>query len=93
MPAFVQFIHRNLAYLIFIYIVIFSMKWLRSQDPSTHWMAWSLVGIIVVQILLGILTILGSRGSIPVLYGSLHQGVGILLLTMLFYIHIRSKST
>lgn len=93
MPAFVQFIHRNLAYLIFIFVVIFSMKWLRSQDPSTHWMAWSLVGIIVVQILLGILTILGSRGSIPVLYGSLHQGVGILLLTMLFYIHIRSKST
>lgn len=93
MPAFVQLVHRNLAYLIFIFVIIFSMRWLREQDRQVHWMAWLLVGIIVVQVLLGILTLLGSKGSIPVLYGSLHQGIGILFLTMLIYIHIRSKST
>ena len=93
MPAFVQFIHRNLAYLIFIFVVIFSVQWLRKQDRQTHWIAWLLVGIIVVQVLLGILTLLGSKGSIPVLYGSLHQGIGIIFLTTLIYIHIRSKST
>ncbi len=87
MPAFVQFIHRNLAYLLGLFILGLSHGLMRILDKQWHWVLYGLVGIIVVQIGLGILTLLGSVGSIPVLYGSLHQGLGILLLTYLFYIH------
>jgi cytochrome c oxidase assembly protein subunit 15 len=92
MSALVQAVHRNLAYLIAILVVIFSYTWLKRQDRKLGWIAYSLVGIIVVQIGLGILTLLGSKGSIPVLYGVLHQGVGIIFLTTLFYIYLRGKT-
>jgi cytochrome c oxidase assembly protein subunit 15 len=91
MPALVQVIHRNLGYIIFIYCIVFAVNWIRTHQREVHWMGWLLVGIIVVQVLLGILTLLGSKGSIPVLYGVLHQGIGILFLTTLIYINIRSK--
>lgn len=91
MPALVQVVHRNLGYLIAVFILFFSVRWIRVQQPNDRWIGWFLVGIIIVQVLLGIFVLLGSRGSIPVLLGALHQGVGILLLTSLIYIHIRSK--
>ena len=86
MPALVQFIHRNLAYLLAIVTFVFSYHLAKVLERRWHWVVYALVGIIVVQIGLGILTLVGSVGSIPVLYGSLHQGLGILLLTYLFYI-------
>jgi heme a synthase len=92
MAAFVQVVHRSLAYLLFILIVWLAIKWVRSLPKKTHWVPYCLVGIIVVQVMLGILVLLGSKGSIPVLYGVLHQGVGILFLTFLFFIRIKFKS-
>ncbi len=91
MPALVQFIHRLLAYGIFLYAVAFCIRWLRHEPKELHWLAYSLLGIIIVQMTLGILTLLGSIGEIPVLTGVMHQGVGILFLTYLFYIKFRSK--
>lgn len=87
MPALVQFVHRNLAYLLTILIVLFSIRLYKSSGKEWHWISWSLVGIIVVQAGLGILTLLNSKGAIPLSYGVLHQGVGILLLTFLFYLN------
>jgi len=86
MPAGVQFFHRNTAYLIAIILLLFAYQWIKKNTANTYWMIYALLGIIVVQILLGILTLLGSVGSIPVFYGAMHQGVGILLLTFLFYL-------
>lgn len=91
MAAFVQLVHRSLAYLLFISVVFLAIQWLRLLPSGTHWVPYCLVGIIVVQVVLGILVLLGSKGSIPVLYGVLHQGVGILFLTFLFYIQIKFK--
>ncbi len=91
MPAFVQFVHRNLAYLIVIFTILFAIKWLGSNGRKWRWITFTLLGIIVVQVSLGIMTLLESKGSIPVLYGSLHQGVGILFLTFLVYIHLVIK--
>jgi cytochrome c oxidase assembly protein subunit 15 len=91
MPALVQVIHRLMAYLLFVFCLVFAFKWKKNQPKEIHWIGYSLVGIIVVQITLGVLTLLGSRGSIPVLYGALHQGVGILLLTAMIYTWIKAK--
>jgi len=92
MPALVQFVHRVLAYLISIYVLVFAVIWYRDVDKKFHAVTYVLVGIIVVQVLLGILTVMGSHGSIPVLTGVLHQGFGIMFLTTLIYINIRSIS-
>jgi cytochrome c oxidase assembly protein subunit 15 len=92
MAAFVQLVHRSIGYLLFISVMWFAIQWIRSRPKETHWVPYCLVGIIVVQVLLGILVLLGSKGSIPVLYGVLHQGVGILFLTYLFYIRLKFKS-
>jgi cytochrome c oxidase assembly protein subunit 15 len=86
MPALVQFVHRNLAYLLLVLITLFSVRFYKSSPSALSWISWSLVGIIVVQASLGIITLLNSVGGIPLLYGVLHQGVAILLLTLLFYI-------
>src|SRR5688500_7103205 len=91
MPALVQFIHRNLAYIITIVVLIFSFKWMRVADPDWYWVVWVLIGIIVVQVVLGILTLVNSVGSIPILYGVLHQGFVIVFLTFLIYIYQINK--
>jgi cytochrome c oxidase assembly protein subunit 15 len=91
MPALAQFVHRNIAYLIFIYSLIISIGWFKSTGTKWHWISITLLGIIVVQISLGILTLLHSIGSIPVLFGSLHQGIGILFLTFLVFLYLTIK--
>jgi heme a synthase len=91
MPALVQFIHRNLAYLLFLVISVFVIKWYQVNKASWRWISFLLLGIIVVQISLGILTLINSIGYIPVVYGSLHQGVAILFITIVFYLNLVLK--
>ena len=91
MPTLVQVLHRNLAYLISVFVVVFSYIWIKSQNSQLHWVAYTLVGVIIVQVVLGVLTLLASHGSIPVFYGVLHQGMGILTLTFLIYIKVRTN--
>lgn len=87
MPTLVQFLHRNMAYVIVILVMIFSYLWIKKNSRDISWIAYGLLGIIVVQAILGILVLLNSIGSIPVFYGSAHQAVGILALTFLFYLN------
>lgn len=86
MPALVQFMHRNMAYVLFILVVWFGVLWINHVTKELKGLGYVLLGIIVVQVLLGILTLIGSVGAIPVLYGALHQAVGILFLTLVFYL-------
>lgn len=92
MPAFVQFIHRGIAYLIFILIVVYAVRWIKTSKSTLHWIGYGLMGLVMVQVLLGIFTILKSKGEIPVSFGALHQMVGILLLTFLIFIRFRFKN-
>jgi cytochrome c oxidase assembly protein subunit 15 len=87
MPALVQFLHRNMAYGIMLLVTIFSYQWIRKSGSNTYWVVYGLLGIIVVQVTLGILILLNSIGSIPVFYGSAHQAIGILALVFLFYLN------
>jgi cytochrome c oxidase assembly protein subunit 15 len=91
-PTLVQVIHRNLAYLITLLVLVFSYGWIKSQNRRLLWVSYILIGIVLVQVLVGILILLGSHGSIPVFYGVLHQGLGILTLTFLFYIKIKANT-
>ncbi len=88
-PAFVQFIHRSTAYLLLLLIGWF---WLIrksiTENKSALLLCNSLMVMIIIQAILGIITLLLSVGSVPVLWGVLHQACGLITFTfsvMLLY--------
>ena len=89
--ALMHFIHRGLAYLIFIAMAVYYFKIgkkLATQEKASYSL---FVGLVIVQIILGILTLLNSIGHIPVLWGVLHQGVAVLVLSALLYHYYRVR--
>ncbi|KIC96501.1 COX15/CtaA family protein [Flavihumibacter solisilvae] len=83
----VHFIHRNLAYLVTILIIILYAKIRRVQVPPMikRWQRLPLI-LVVIQVMLGIFSILTSPGIIPNHWGNfewmaqLHQLVAMFLL-------------
>lgn len=83
----IHFIHRGLAYLLLIMITVFSIKLSRLHGPRllmrTRWVP---LGIVLLQALLGIVTVLLSLKIVPGKWGpfewmaQLHQLTGMLLL-------------
>ena len=82
----VQFIHRGLAYIICIPIIIWVLK---AQKLAAGTLLYNFrflpVLFLVVQILLGVLTVLNTSSEIPLIYAILHQFVGMLFLLSLVY--------
>ncbi len=91
MPALVLFVHRNIAYFLLVLFVFLAVKWYKENGIKWRWVSFFLLCSIVVQISLGILTLVNSIGHIPALLGSLHQGVGIITITFLFYLRLVIK--
>lgn len=84
-PALVQFLHRNLAYLLALVIALW-IYWTRDIKERSWRSSNILLGsILLLQIVLGILIVINALGGIPLWYGVLHQGVGILLISTVFY--------
>ena len=76
LPALVQFLHRSTAFgivVVFLYAAknFFTNLWIRS-----------LAVVILVQILLGVTTLVLSKARIPLFWGVLHQAMGILCLLL-----------
>ena len=85
-PSIVQFIHRNLAYLIlgiYIYILFFVMK----DQKKIFRKPVFIIGVsLFLQIFLGILTLLSG---VKIIYASLHQINSILIiLSTLYFLYI-----
>lgn len=76
-----QFIHRNVAYFIFFYVIfIFFFTKNVSAKFQFHRTRYLLLAMVLIQLLLGIFTLLYSTGKIPVTLGVLHQLGAFLLL-------------
>ena len=69
-PSFVQFIHRNLAYLIFIYVLFMTFFIFYKKDKTMYKSTYLLLITIFIQIILGILTLLSGA---YIWIASLHQ--------------------
>lgn len=83
-PALVQFLHRNIAYIL-TFLIIYTLWRNRPTNPAQRTAA-ILTGLLIsVQVLLGILTLLKSVGGIPVTLGVLHQAGAVFLLSALLY--------
>jgi len=86
----VQFIHRGLAYIICIPVIIWFLKIKNlPKDSLLYKIRFVPVLLIFIQIVLGVLTVLNSVGEIPLIYAILHQFVGMLfLLSFVYTLHL-----
>lgn len=92
--ALMQFLHRNVAYLIVVIAAIFVISTFKQPLQSTTRSAFLVfASLLVTQVLLGIFTLLGAIGSTPVGLGVLHQGVAMLILLSLFFILHRVRAS
>lgn len=88
----IHFIHRGLAYLIFVLIIIWSVQLFRTQGGTLFAKTRKLPLLIVCfQVILGIASVLSSTGIVPGHWGlfewmaQLHQLTGMLLLLSLVW--------
>ena len=89
-PSLVQFIHRNLAYLIlFVYLIIFFQVYYNKLNNSKA--SVNVIGfLLILQIILGILTILNGA---QIYIASMHQISSIFLVSACIYFYfINTKS-
>lgn len=83
--AGVQFVHRYIAYIVVIVVEIIWFKTRKTQMKDLMLSANLLLGIVILQFTLGVLTLLYS---VPVLLGVLHQtGAFLLFTTTLLHTH------
>ena len=90
--ALMHFIHRSLAYVIVAVLVHYFWKYHIGRDRSEIFYSTVVfVGLLIVQIVLGIVTLIKSVGNIPVFLGVLHQGVAVLVLAsfVMHYFFVR----
>jgi heme a synthase len=93
-PIMVHFIHRNLAYLITLLIIVWYYNSRKIESSSlftkTNWLP---LVIVFFQLLLGILTVLNSPNESALLwFGVIHQFVAmVLLLALVFEFYLLSK--
>lgn len=94
MKGFVQIAHRSVAYVLSILILIFYFK----CRPYFHHKKIRvtnnlLISMLIIQFILGVLTIINCFGKIPLVYGVLHQaGALILFLISLSCVYFLRKS-
>jgi cytochrome c oxidase assembly protein subunit 15 len=85
-PAFIQFSHRTLAYILLAVTIYMYLKLRdRVNIVSKKWLNTTLV-LLLVQVVLGILTVLNVEGKIPLFYGVSHQLVGLLFFMSLLFL-------
>jgi cytochrome c oxidase assembly protein subunit 15 len=94
----IHFVHRGLAYLLLVLIIVWSLRLLKLQG-NPFWVRARIAPAILVfiQVLLGIFTVLSSVHIIPGVWGGfewlaqLHQLVGMLLLLSVINILYATK--
>ena len=87
MPALVQFLHRNTAYLLSGLLVYFVWSLRKAWSGETLRMAGTVLWVVLaVQVTLGIFTLINCQGQIPVALGVLHQAGAVALLGVLLFV-------
>lgn len=91
-PLTIQFIHRMLAYGIgFIILIWFIQVSEIKRDHRLYQYRWIPLTLVIIQVLLGVFSLLNSVNSSLIYYAVLHQFVGILLFMALFVAFYFSK--
>ena len=87
LPALVHIVHRTIAYTLFILGLYIGINLIRkSNNGIIRRASWMLVSTLVLQVVIGIWTVISCQGMIPVLQGVLHQAGALFLLTTALYL-------
>jgi len=86
-PAFIQFSHRTLAYLL-LGLTIYMYYTIKEKvtEKAKKWLKYSVI-LVLFQVVLGILTVLNVQGKIPLFFGVSHQFVGLIYFMSLLFLH------
>jgi cytochrome c oxidase assembly protein subunit 15 len=99
-PVTIHFIHRNLAYLLTLLIVIWTFNVSKRNSHLFNRLKWTPLMFVLIQVALGVATVLTSVTKVPQKWGvfewnaQLHQAVAMLLLLsliLLLFLHTRKK--
>lgn len=86
MASLIHFLHRNVAYIILIIGSILSYHLIKENTNTYKKAGVVLVFLLFIQVILGIVTVVKSVGSIPVFWGVVHQFIALFILTCLTYL-------
>ena len=89
-PSFIQFVHRKLAYVIFIYVLVMSFFVFFKKEKYKYNSTYFLLIMIFIQLILGIYTLLSGAN---ILVASLHQISTIFLLISSIYFYYKTIRT
>lgn len=83
-----QFIHRMIAYFITLYAVYYYFKTKHTMAKSHfHVFRHLMIVVVLIQVALGIFTVINSKGAVPVYLGVMHQLVAFVLLNIVIGLH------
>lgn len=87
--ATVQWVHRHIAVITWFFVMVTMVGLLRAQVADSAKRAAALmIGVITLQVGLGMMTLLWD---VPVSLGTLHQGTGVVVLTVALYLMYQLK--
>lgn len=90
LPAFIQSLHRGVAYILIIFSLgYFYYAFYLEKKRLFRIALYLLISLLLMQVLLGILTVINSLGSPPLVLGVAHQAVAILLLGSALFLNFQ----
>lgn len=93
-PAVVQLLHRGTAYVLFLLgLALFYRFYYRSKNAVLKKSAMVFMAVLITQVILGIITVIMCKGSIPVLWGVMHQAGALILLTVTLVLRFEIKNS
>lgn len=88
----IQWIHRNLAYLLALLIIVLTLQLFRQPRATVLFrMRWWPLTLVVIQITLGILALVNYLNSYQLTFSIIHQLFGILLLLCITLVYFYSR--
>lgn len=91
-PAVIQILHRFTAYaLLLLGSALFYRLVYRGSNMRVSVAAKAFYAMLIIQALLGIITVVMCKGQIPLLWGVLHQAGAVILLTVTMVLRFEIK--
>ncbi len=78
-PTMVHVLHRLNGYLCFFVVIFWGHGFWKGRNGMSRFVGVAVVSGVILQVLVGILTLVGSKGAVPVGLGVAHQGVAMIL--------------
>ncbi len=92
MPALIQFLHRNTAYILTIMVLYYAWRTRSTASKVLKKGNVLLVLLLFLQVLLGILTLINCKARVPVDLGVMHQAGAVFLFSALLFVAYQFSS-